>query len=149
MIYSAKINLILDNEFIGSFPIYNYEGGAPPIQLKDIAEYAKNNLLTQAKYDTLFINDVKPACKGIIDDFKNQDIPEDLKEVFETSKKEWEDYMASDDYKRILFLKDLEAMKVNLENVKQQAISLKMLDSQEFLEYQDLLNSYSLDPDRK
>ena len=33
--------------------------------------------------------------------------------------------------------------------VRKEAEELEMLDSQEFLEYQDVLNKYSLDPDRK
>jgi hypothetical protein len=36
-----------------------------------------------------------------------------------------------------------------LKVVKEEAIKLEILDSKEFLDYQDELNKYSLDPDRK
>lgn len=36
----------------------------------------------------------------------------------------------------------------NLEWIRQGAIELNMLNSKEFIEYQDALNRYSLDPDQ-
>jgi len=36
-----------------------------------------------------------------------------------------------------------------LKGIKNQAIELEILDSPEFINYQDMLNRYSLDPDRK
>jgi len=98
-------------------------------------------------FDSLIIEAINLSYKGIQNEFK--EIPEQYKELFETSQKEKQEILDSKEYK-------IEVLKNNMNNIKQflgivrkEAEELEMLDSQEFLEYQDVLNKYSLDPDRK
>lgn len=146
MIYSARINAIKNNEYIGNFYIYDFVGGNPPIKLDDLVEYAKSKI--ESEFDNVFVDNVKPAYEGIAETHKDKEIPKELQSIYSISKQEWEKYYASMEYKKSILCNDMKRTLQHLAEIRKKAEEIEILDSQEFLDYQDELNKLSLDPDR-
>ena len=156
MYYYIKMKIVKDSQCLGqSIIVFDYKS-----EIKSLEPYNNKELINEAvnfytekikeqfsDFDSLIIEAINLSCRGIQNEFK--EIPEQYKELFETSQKEKQEILDSKEYK-------IEVLKNNMNNIKQflgivrkEAEELEMLDSQEFLEYQDVLNKYSLDPDRK
>ena len=149
MIYSFEAYAVQDNELKSSYKTYGFESNAR-IRDKNIL---KDEILTYVKakifpeYDVI-LNSISPSCLAIKQDYKNE-VPEKLKEIFDRSTQEWNEYLQSDLYKEDKFISDLHITLKQVQLNRDKAIELNMPDSQEFLNYQDELNKASLDPDRK
>ena len=156
MTYYVKMKLVKNNLCFGqSIVSYNFKS-----EIKTLTPQTNENLIKEAvdfytenikksfnDFDYLVIENIALSFIGLHNEYK--EIPEEYKELYENSKKEQNEILESKEYK-------IESLKETMQNVrnvlgviKEEATKLEVLDSKEFLDYQDDLNKYSLDPDRK
>lgn len=152
MKYAFKAYQIINNRIINQYVVYDFDC---PIQFgyenekaeKELSQAAIDYVKLSVKEGDIVIDRVFPSCWRLKWDFK--ELPEEHKALYEESEKEVEAMVKSKEYEIDQLNWKMRTLEGELEAIKNKAIELEVLDSQEFLHYQDVLNKYSLDPDRK
>lgn len=149
MHYYVKMKLIKNNLGIGpSIIVYNYESKNTEDLVNEIVEFYTNKIKESfTDFDYILIERLDFSYKGL--ELENKEIPEEYKELYETSKNEEKELLESKEYKINVLKRNMNKAIEVLESIRKEAEELEILDTQEFLDYQDKLNKFSLDPDRK
>lgn len=161
MLYYVKVTAIVNEIMEGSFTTYNYESSIKttlghkhwiPKELKiEILEWAKNKFNeTNIKFDNIVIEEFTYSHQGIIwMQDRGIQISEDMNKIYEISKKEYQEYQNSKEG-RLEYLINMTIPRVvqDIKNVIQEFSELEMLDSQEYLNFMDVINQLSIDQDR-
>lgn len=157
MTYYVKMKLVKNNLCFGqSIVDYNFKSEIKTLEpqnnkelLKEVIDFYTENIKKSfSDFDNLIIENIALSFIGLHNEYNNR-IPEEYKELYENSKKEQDEILASKEYKINSLINTMNDVKNIIKIIREEAEKLEMLDSQEFLNYQDELNKYSLDPDRK
>ena len=162
MKYYVKIQGIRD-EIVGpKYTTFSYESNIEDTRpyrhhkeandlRKEIIEHFKNKSEFFNECDYVVIEQIVPSHLGIQWEYldKGKELSDELYELYEESKKECDLLSNKDSERRKYLISTMEDIINELKYIRDEAISLNMLDSQEFINYQDTLNKYSLDPDRE
>ena len=156
MNYYVKMKLVKNNLCFGQTIVaYDFKSEIKTLNpqndqnlLKEAVDFYTENIKKSfTDFDSIVIINIAPTSVGLKAEYK--EIPEEYKELYETSEKEQNEIIESKEYKIERLKETMQNIKDVLKVVKEEAIKLEILDSKEFLDYQDELNKYSLDPDRK
>lgn len=157
MTYYVKMKLVKNNLCFGqSIVDYNFKSEIKTLEpqnnkelLKEVIDFYTENIKKSFNdFDNLIIENIALSFIGLHNEYNNR-IPEEYKELYENSKKEQNEILESKEYKINSLISTMNDVKNIIKIIREEAEKLEMLDSQEFLNYQDELNKYSLDPDRK
>ena len=161
MKYYVKVQGIKDEIVKPKYTTFSYESNIEDTRphghhkeakklRKEIIEYFKNNEFFDG-CDYIVIEQVAPSYLGLEWEYldKGKELSDELYKLYKESKKESNLLSNKDSERRKYLIYTMEYIINDLEYIKNEAISLNMLDSQEFINYQDTLNKYSLDPDRE
>ena len=139
--------------FIQIVPVFkNYTEGhyTVPVfetEATDNKEIISNKVLEEykdklTKADNYIVVDIKPSYIAL------ENNKEYTKE-YEESKLKWTQYYNSKEYKTLQLKYSYDNILHQIKQIQKQVEELELLDSQDFLNFQDSLNKLSLDPDRK
>lgn len=154
MKYSVELFAVKNNEIINRFKVYDYESD----KIYLISTQNKQELIdeiinkfkeTLKDFDNLIVNRLGPSYQILAQDYERKKLPEEYKELFEQSKKECEEYQKSEEGQKELLKYYMQRSLNEIQEIKDYAVKINFIDSQEFLDFMDELNKLSIDPDRK
>jgi len=88
-----------------------------------------------------------PSYLGLEQKYKDK-IPDEYMPLYRESKAECDAYYESFEGHQKCVKWEMNQILHEIESIRQRAKKYKLLDSQEFLDFLDKLNEYSIDPDR-
>jgi len=151
MKYSVEILAIKEDEVIAKAKTYEFESNEILNHLnksklaKEAINFFKEKEKT-LKDQTLIVDKIDFSCLAIEKNFK--EVPKELEQIYTTSKKEYQEYLKTPAWASDQLYYMMQTLISNAKQIRQQAQVLNILDSQEWLDYQDELNKLSIDPDR-
>lgn len=145
MNYTVTIQEIKDHMFTQTYKIWDYESKIIAINLtKELAE----EIIASLEDKNCVIKDIKASHLALEQEFKNE-IPKEFQDLYKKSKTAWENEEAQKVITNQYLKQGYNHALNEIRFLRNQAEKLNLLDSQDYLDFLDNLNSLSIDQDRK